>query len=254
MREGLRGHCITSESNRRRLEHWTWTPPSLRGRVPVLVLLHGAYEAGGYCWWHNGHADRTAASMVDAGAVPPFCLVMPGDTGAGWGTGYCDWHDGSARAETYIMRELLAWIDSELPGNGVLHIGGLSMGGYGALTLALRNPGVFRSASATSAFFDPLRLLGLNSVEASRIWGPGDAALRAHDPRLLVEDPQRRRDLRIAFDCGIRDDLIEENRSLHAQLQRGGIAHGYVEHPGGHDWDYWAARVAEHLRFHLATD
>jgi len=251
MREGLRGHTIFSESNRRRLLHWTWTPSRPRGPMPVVVLLHGVYDAGGYCWWEKGGADLTASALVESGEVPPFCLVMPSDTGAEQGTGYCDWHDGTTFAETYVMRELLPWIAAELPSNGELHVAGLSMGGYGSLLLALRNPGTFAGASATSGFFDPLRHFRFLDDARARMWD-GEAGIRAHDVRLLVQDPQRRRDLRIAFDCGVDDHLLEENREFHAHLEGLGIPHGYVERPGAHEWDYWTARLGEHLRFHLA--
>ena len=251
MREGLRGHTLFSQSNRRRLEHWTWVPPGLTERAPVVILLHGVDEAGGFCWWEKGFADITAARLVAEGSISPFCLVMPGDTGAEHGSGYTDWYDGTTCAETYIMRELLPWIDSELPSNRRLHIGGLSMGGYGALLLALRNPGVFRSASATSAFFDPLRLFRFVPDAAARIWRD-EAARLDHDVCHLVSDESRRAGLRLALDCGLGDHLLDANRDFHAHLQRLGVAHGYVEQPGAHEWDYWGARLGEHLRFHVA--
>jgi S-formylglutathione hydrolase FrmB len=251
MRDGLAGHTIFSEANRRRLEHWTWMPPGRHRDLPVVVLLHGVRDAGGFVWWQKGSADLTAARLVAAGEVPPFCLVMPGDTGAEQGSGYCDWADGTAAAETYLMRELLPWIDAELPVSGARHIAGLSMGGYGALLLALRNPGSFRSASATSGFFEPHRLFDHVPDARRRMWGDDGAAIEAHNVLALVAEPRRRAALDIAFDCGTEDPLITLNRAFHDHLDRLGVAHGYVERPGVHDWPYWTGRLAEHLRFHL---
>lgn len=251
MREGLEVRTLWSESNRRRFEHWVWLPPGSHRDLPVVVLLHGVYDGGGSSWAQKGFADLTAGRLVAAGELPPFCLVMPGDTGAEQGTGYCDWRDGTTCAETYIVDELLPCLAADLPvAPGAMHIGGLSMGGYGALLLALRHPGLFRSASSTSGFFDPRRLFRFVNDAQQRMWGDGDG-MRQHDVRALVEDPQRRGDLRIAFDCGADDELLDQNRALHAQLGELGVAHGYVERPGSHTWDYWSARLEHHLRFHL---
>jgi putative tributyrin esterase len=251
VRDGLAGHTIFSSANRRRLEHWTWTPPGAHRDLPVVVLLHGVRDAGGFVWWEKGSADRTAARMVAAGEVPPFSLVMAGDTGAELGSGYCDWHDGTTAAETYLIAELLPWIDAELPAGDARHVAGLSMGGYGALLLALRNPGTFRSASATSGFFHPSRLFDYVPDARRRMWGDDDDAVAAHDVAALVADERRRARLEIAFDCGTEDPLLPVNRGFHAHLDRLGVAHGYVERPGSHDWTYWSGRLAEHLRFHL---
>jgi putative tributyrin esterase len=54
----------------------------------------------------------------------------------------------------------------------------------------------------------------------------------------------------LSFDCGVDDELIEENRTFHAQLEEMGLAHHYAEHPGGHDWDYWDLHVQEALAQH----
>ncbi|HXA29969.1 MAG TPA: alpha/beta hydrolase family protein [Candidatus Angelobacter sp.] len=254
MAEGLAGHTIFSLANRRRLEHWTWMPPGHPGRdLPVVVLLHGVRDAGGFVWWEKGAADRTAARLVAAGELPPFCLVMAGDTGAELGSGYCDWVDGTTAAETYLVGELLPWIDAELPVPSDRHVAGLSMGGYGALLLALRNPGTFDSASATSGFFDPQRLFQYVPDARRRMWGDDDALMAAHDITSLVSDPARRTGLRLALDCGTEDPLLDASRGFHAHLDRLGVAHGYVERPGGHDWGYWRGRLADHLRFHLGA-
>lgn len=250
MREGLTGYTLFSASNRRRFEHWVWLPNGEHRDLPLMLLLHGVYDAGGFVWAQRAGADLTAARLMRDGAIPPFCLVLVGDTGAEQGTGYCDWHDGTTHAETYIVDELLPWLAAELPVSDQRHIGGLSMGGYGSLMLALRHPGVFRSASSTSGFFQPQRLFRFVPDAMQRMWGDDDG-MRAHDVTALIAEPQRTRDLRIAFDCGSEDELVDQNRALHQQLLDLGLPHGYVELPGAHTWEYWTARLEHHLRFHL---
>lgn len=233
-------HSLFSESNRRRLPVWTWVPPGV-GPFPLLVLLHGVYDADGSGWWRLGRAHEAAA----AAARPPV-VVMPSDTGAELGTGWCDWADGTTYAETHLLREVLPWARQELPVSDELWLTGLSMGGYGAVTLALRNPGTFNSVTSTSGFLDPLRLFQFVPNALERMWG-GDGS--THDPRALL-----RRDRAglppLAFDCGTEDQLIDQNRDTHALLTELGVPHGYAEHTGAHDWDYWRVHLPDHLAFH----
>ncbi|HVE95230.1 MAG TPA: alpha/beta hydrolase family protein [Acidimicrobiales bacterium] len=248
------GVSLWSPANRRRIEHWVWTPPGATGDLPLVLMLHGTVDATGHVMWQHGRAKETAALLVREKVVPPFALVLGTDTGHELGSAYADWHDGSARVETYVLDELLGWADSALPLNGVRHVAGISMGGYGALTLALRRPGRFESASSTSGYFDPMRLFGSGRVPdfSDRVWGDADRRA-AHDPRTLVADPARRANLRVAFDCGTEDDLIADNRAFHQHLTDLEIPHGYAEHPGSHDWTYWRTHLADHFRFHLTN-
>ena len=233
-------HSLYSPSNHRRLPVWTWTPPG-EGPFPLLLLLHGVYDADGSSWWRHARAHEASAR-----SARPCVVVMPSDTGAEQGSGWCDWADGTAMAETHLLREVLPWARSELPVTNEVWLTGLSMGGYGAVTLALRNPGVFASVTSTSGFLDPRRLFSFVPQAATRLWG-GDPT--SHDPRALL--PTRGGSLPpLALDCGTADHLLADNRDTTALLRELGIPHGYAEHPGGHDWDYWRARVPEHLAFH----
>jgi S-formylglutathione hydrolase FrmB len=245
------GHTLFSPSNRRRFEHWAWVPPTScgSGPFPLLVLLHGVHDAGGFVWWQKGRAHETLHRLVADGTIPPVVVLMAGDTGAEQGAGYCDWADGTTLVETHLIGELLPWAEETLPVDGTRHIAGLSMGGYGALLLALRNPDTFVSASATSGFFTPDRLFTYVPDAATRMWG-SDERRAAHDVRALLVDP-RRAHLRFAFDCGTSDHLIDHNRSVHAELAAAGVPHGWAEHPGAHDWPYWRDHLADHLQFHL---
>ena len=234
-------HSLHSASNRRRLPVWTWTPPG-PGPFPLLVLLHGVYDADGSGWWRLARAHEASAA-----SARPCVVVMPSDTGAELGSGWCDWADGTAAAETHLMEEVLPWARAELPVTDELWLSGLSMGGYGAITLALRHPGVFDSVASTSGFLDPQRLFTFVPEAADRMWG-GSAS---HDPRTLLH--QGAEPPRLALDCGTGDDLLADNRTATGLLTDLGVAHTYTEHPGGHDWDYWRARVPEHLAFHAGA-
>jgi S-formylglutathione hydrolase FrmB len=53
----------------------------------------------------------------------------------------------------------------------------------------------------------------------------------------------------IRFECGRDDPYLQANRDLHDALQRAGIAHGYAEGEGGHEWSYWSTALEGVLRF-----
>ena len=235
-------HSLFSPSCRRRLPVWTWTPPG-DGPFPLLLLLHGVYDADGAGWWSLGRAHEAAAA-----APRPPVVVMPSDTGAELGSGYCDWADGTTSAQTHILREVLPWAAAELPISDERWLTGLSMGGYGAVLLSLRSPGTFSSVASTSGFLDPTRMFQFVPDAGRRMWGD---AQDAHDPRALLRAGARLP--RLLLDCGTDDHLLEENRRSAALLRELGHDHDYAEHAGGHDWDYWRARLPEHLAFHAGA-
>ena len=90
----------------------------------------------------------------------------------------------------------------------------------------------------------------MNTSEWMRIFGPAPAGTH-HDLLHLARRAARRGRLpRLRLDCGAEDGLIEDNRSMHEQFTRSGIAHEYAEYPGGHTWDYWDQHVREAVEFH----
>lgn len=121
---------------------------------PVVYLLHGA---GGdeNEWRTKGGAVETLDGLIKRGLIRPSVVVMPTAGPASW------WADGAAeKAGTAIMNELLPYVEAryrvqkERSGRA---IGGLSMGGYGALNLSLRHPQKFCGAAVISpAIYDPL--------------------------------------------------------------------------------------------------
>ncbi len=121
---------------------------------PVIYLLHGA---GGdeNEWRTKGGAKETLDGLIARGLIRPAVVVMPTTGGASW------WTDGAAeKAGTAVMANLLPYVEKtyrvshERSGRS---IAGLSMGGYGALNLSLRNPASFCAAGVISpAIYDPL--------------------------------------------------------------------------------------------------
>lgn len=121
---------------------------------PVLYLLHGA---GGdeWDWVRHGGLVATLDGLVARGLMRPTVVVMPTLGPVSW------WVNGAGQAaEDALVHDLLPHIERRFPvrrDRAGRAIGGLSMGGYGALHLALRHPQHFCGAALISpAVYDPL--------------------------------------------------------------------------------------------------
>jgi putative tributyrin esterase len=121
-------------------------------------------------------------------------------------------------------------------------IGGLSMGGYGAMRLGLKYPERFASIWAHSSAFHIGQLVDQQFIP--NVAG-ADVYTLATDLAKCATTPPL-----IGFDCGVGDELLEHNRAFHNHLESIGMAHHYAEHPGAHNWDYWDNHVHEALHQH----
>jgi putative tributyrin esterase len=242
--DGLRHATVNSRALRRRADATFWAPPGAQAPLPLVVLLHGVYGSH-WAWALKGAAHRTAKTL------PPVALAMPSDGLFGLGSGYLR-HSGGDFA-TWILDEV-PWLAAQaLPSvdpNAPIALVGLSMGGFGALTLGARHPERVAAVAGLSSItdFEQMRLF-VGDIDHYDVADRDRSVLKA-----VLEAGDARPALR--FDCGTSDLLIEHNRDLHAALVASGVTHEYEEPPGGHEWSYWRRQLAPALRFvlpHLAT-
>lgn len=210
---------------------------------PVVYLLHG--YSGNYSNW------ITKVPELDKYADDHQILIVCPD-GA-----YSSWYfdsplDTTYRYETHVATEVVSFIDKNyrtIANKDHRAITGLSMGGHGALLLALRHASVFGAAGSMSGGVDLFESKNRFDI-IKRI---GDTILQArnwHDLTVvnLVEN-YTNTDVKIIFDCGIGDIFIEGNRRLHQKMLQLKIPHEYTERPGVHNWDYWRNSVETQLYF-----
>ena len=214
------------------------------GPFPVLYLLHGI-RGNHASWVRNSSVERYVADL-------PLIVVMP-DGGRSFYTDAVENPRGAF--ETYIVRDLIGFVDRvfrSIPGREGRVIGGFSMGGYGALKLALKHPELFRAAASHSGAVD---------FASGSAW-PDDAFRREFEPIFGKRSSGGPEDLfgiakraardtlpALRLDCGVDDFLIEPNRRFHQHLDTLGIPHEYAEYPGAHDWAYWDLHVQETIAF-----
>jgi S-formylglutathione hydrolase FrmB len=212
-----------------------------RGPYPVFYLLHGLSDD------HTMWARRTCIERYVQDLA--LIVVMP-DGGRGF---YCDAVEGF-NYQTAIARDLVEYIDTVFPTKADRTgrcIGGLSMGGYGAVKLALQYPHLFASANSHSGALTYGHGWMSTEAQTKRILGANTTGGGPNDLYLLAEAAQRETLPRLRIDCGTEDFLIEENRTFHSYLQKLGVPHEYQEFPGAHDWAYWDTHIQDAIAFHV---
>ncbi len=156
------------------------------------------------------------------------------------------------RMWTYVTEELPALIRAEFPANMDRQgITGHSMGGHGALTVALRNPGRFRSVSAFAPIVAPGQVPWGQKALAGYL-GEDRSAWRKHDAIALIEDGARVDDLLV--DLGSADPFLEKELRpdlLDKACADAGIALQLNLRQGyDHSYYFISTYMADHLRWH----
>jgi S-formylglutathione hydrolase len=238
-------------------------PAAEHGRVPAVWFL-----AGLTCTEENftikAGAQRIAAQlglMLVAPDTSPRGEAVPDDPEAaydfGLGAGFyldatqAPW-SANYRMRSWVERELPALIAAELPADMTRQsIMGHSMGGHGALTVALRNPGRFKAVSAFAPIVSPINCpWGRKAL--SGYLGPDEAAWREYDACALIEDGARASE--ILVDQGEADPYLETQ--LKPELLEKACAGARIpltlRRQAGYDHSYYfiSSFIEDHLRWH----
>jgi S-formylglutathione hydrolase FrmB len=209
---------------------------------PVVYLLHG--YSGNYSDW-----IIKAKGFEKAVDLYQMIIVCP-DGNNSW---YWDSPvDPNYKYETYVSMELVNWVDGKyktIKGRNGRGITGLSMGGHGALYLALKHQDVFGTAGSMSG--------GVDIRPFPNNW---DMALRLGTYSEFPENWEKYtvinmlhllkpNSLALIIDCGTEDFFYKVNENLHEQLLYRNIPHDYITRPGAHNWNYWTNSIQYQLLF-----
>ena len=230
-------------------------------RFPVLYFLHGLgddeqtfLKSGGWTLIEDLRRQKK---------IRDFVIVSP----QGFGSFYINSADSRQRYSDFFLREFLPHVEKKYrvradpEGRAV---GGISMGGYGALRFAFAYPELFSSVSAQSPALivqSPSELNAAANSGASivRVLAPvfGNPINVAHWQENSVFELSRRnrvaiRRLAIYFNCGQSDDYGFENGAdvLDKQLTQEGIPHEYHTYAGDHSLSYFLEHFSEMMEFH----
>jgi len=211
--------------------------------LPVVYLLHG-YSGNHLDWINKAKGFEKAADQFN------MIIVCPD---GGFGSWY--WNspvDPKSQYETFVSDELVKEIDSKyktIKDRSGRAITGLSMGGHGALYLAIKHQDVFGAAGSMSGGvdirpfpnnWDIAKLLGTYADQPER-WEKNTVINMLN---LLTPNS-----LAIIIDCGTDDFFYKVNENLHQQLLYRNIPHDYISRPGAHTWPYWTNAVKFQMLF-----
>jgi|SRR5436190_1036500 S-formylglutathione hydrolase FrmB len=210
--------------------------------LPVVYLLHG--YSGNYSDW-----VIKAKGFEKAVDLYQVIIVCP-DGNNSW---YWDSPvDSNFKYDTYVSKELVNWIDGKYKtikdrrGRGIT---GLSMGGHGALYLALKHQDVFGAAGSMSGGVD-IRPFPNNWDMALRLGKYSDHPDNWEKYTVMnMLHLLQPNSLAILVDCGTEDFFYKVNENLHQQLLYRNIPHDYFSRPGAHNWNYWTNAIQYQLLF-----
>jgi S-formylglutathione hydrolase FrmB len=229
-------------------------------RYPVLYLLHGA-EGNHLEWLHTGYLRETLDKMIADGSVAPMIVVMPDGGGNSW---YVDSKDvgGPGNYATAISSDLVQHIDATLRTKAEPRyraVGGLSMGGFGALRFAFQQP--FRyvaAASFSGAFWARIKPDTVLGDWAQRIF-EGSFGRPFDTARFLAQSPMTTVDQLkgvphppvVYLTVGDQDryKLYNDTFELFHHMRELGLPVEMRMTGGDHEWETWAAELPDALLF-----
>ena len=225
-------------------------------RYPVVYLLHG-YNDVPTSWADKAGIVEMADRMIASGVLVPCILVMP-SAGRSW------YIDGPEKMETAFIDNLIPQIDSHYrtrTGRSGRMVAGLSMGGYGAMRLALRHPDRFSAMALMSPAIyapDPPFISGARLAPAFQTNGmfDPDRWREMNYPSLLDAFAKTGRRLRVQLTAGLQDPYGTETaaQSFVVAWRHHGWQAELKLTPGAHDFAFWRTSLPEALRFLAGPD
>ncbi len=240
-----------------------FTPPG-DGPIPYLIWLSGltctednfTTKAGAYA-----AAARHGVAIV-APDTSPRGEGVADDPAYDLGQGAGFYVDATQtpwaphfKMESYVTRDLIAAVEAAFPLQAKRAAFGHSMGGHGALTLAMKHPSLFKSVSAFAPISSPTRC-AWGEKAFSAYLGADREAWKAHDAALLMEQGKAKPFDDILVDQGTGDQFVEgqlKPELLEAAARASGqkltlrMQEGY-----DHSYFFMASFIADHVAFHAA--
>ncbi len=236
--------AVYSNSMKRDIMCTVLTPDNMPSgeKLPVVYMLHG--HGNDYLSWSNREPVR---ELVDEYSV----IVVSPDGG------YNSWYWDSpinpeVRYETFVSSELIKYIDGSYPTIASKEgraITGLSMGGHGALYLAIRHQDVFSAVGSMSGGVD-IRPFPESWQMKEQLGSRDENPDRWFEYSVMGQlELLKPGSLSIIIDCGMADFFREVNDTLHDELERKGISHRYMLAEGAHNWVYWDRSIVYQMLF-----
>ncbi len=228
--------------------------------LPVIYLLHGV-DGHVEDWISQGRLKETADQLIAEKRLPRVLIVMP-EAGNSW---YVDSPAGGDGAvATAMWRDLPAAIERHYPaasGRRDRAIAGYSMGGFGAVRLALGHPERYAAAAAMSGawwsgmksneHFDQARMERMKHIFGTAFGDPFSPRRFVAESPMSLARPMAGPIPALFLTCGTGDrfGLADEQADMVHRLEAAHIPVQAELTPGDHDWETWSAALPKVLEF-----
>jgi len=223
-------------------------------RYPIFYLLHGN-SGDENDWPVKGGLQKTADALIASGDVPPVVIVMPA-AGSTW------YVDRKEQMETAFIKDVMPEFEKKyrvFSDRAGRVIGGLSMGGYGALRFALKYPEMFQSAALLSpAIYDP-EPPETSSARRVNVFGAQtyDAAVwkELNYPTLIDGFLAKKIALPMYINSGDDDDFQIEYHAtvLYSKLRAAKQPAELRIVNGAHVWPVWESTIGDAMKYVFQT-
>ena len=202
--------------------------------LPVVYFLHGG-PGSGRDVFSIGIAAQLDAYVAHGGT--PFVLVSPDGNGVAHADpDWADSVDGRDRVETWLTTDVIAAVEGDTPRDRAHRaIAGFSMGGYGAMNIALRHRDLYSQVVAIAGFF--------HAEDYEGVFGGGPALETANSPDENLDATPMPRILLMDGQQDTEPAVAGETQRFAALLTTHHIPNDTIIAPGHHDWDYGATQL-----------
>lgn len=241
------GTLVSSALHGQRKNFLIYLPPSYykatTKHYPVLYLLHGS-PGTDIDWKIGGNANGSADTLINYKGIPELIMVFPDGNGrpkmtSEWANSF----DHRQLIETYVVRDLVQYIDQHyrtIPDAAYRAIGGLSMGGFGAMNIAEHHPDVFGSVISLGGYY----------VAEGAIWGKNVAYMRANSPLFTFPKNKAAWKLHIYLGAATKDQpYYNDTKIFMKMLSKLHIPYRFDLQPGHHRWAVWEVQMYHALQW-----
>ncbi len=213
------------------------TPQGRAKRYPTLYLLHGL-PGTAIDWFAAGKAGQSADTLIAQGKIPELILILPDGNGrSGQTSEWGNSRDGRQLMETFVAVDLVQYVDQKyrtIPAAAYRGIGGLSMGGFGAMNIALHHPAVFGYVIALGGYY---------RAEGS-IWGKKPAYIQANSPIDVLPGDKQAWKLHIYLGAATKDQpYLTDTMEFVQALKHLHIPYQLDMQKGYHEWKMWQEQL-----------
>ena len=217
--------------------------PDDRETCSVLYLLHGQADTH-RAWMDRSEIERLSEEYQIAVVMPDARDSYYNNVAEG------DYYDHVALEVPQVAHDAFGLSNDPKK----THIAGLSMGGYGAFFIAMRNPTRFCTAASFSGVVDLYARFCEGDCPVFRAVFPDYEVLRGSTSDLMTVMETLTGSPQLYQFCGTEDHLYYHNQNFLNKAKQCGLPIEYFEAPGGHDWKLWREQIKEYIPWMLAKE